>query len=221
MYHHIGPLPPDADIYTTDLTVDPATFETHLQALAAAGYHSVNLYDLYAAMESGAPLPSHPIVLTFDDGYRDAYEYAFPLLKKYGFSGTFFLVTDPMDQGDPAYLTWAQAEEMARAGMDLEPHTKTHPDLRDRDWDFLVWQIVGSQQTVAAHIGHTPRFFAYPSGYYDDQVLTLLQQAGFWGAVTTVQGTWHASDRPYEMTRVRIRRTDSAGAVLAKLVWNY
>ncbi len=221
MYHHIGPLAADADTITTDLTVDPAVFEAHLQAMAAAGYHTIRLYDLYNAITVGAALPDKPVVLTFDDGYRDAYEYGFPLLKKYGYIGTFFLVTGPMDAGHPGYMTWPQAEEMARAGMDLEPHTKSHLDLRHRSWDTLIWEIIGSAETVAAHTGRPSRFFAYPSGLYDDQVITLMQQAHFLAAAATIQGTIHSPDSLYTLSRVRIRRTDSADAVLVKLRWNF
>jgi peptidoglycan/xylan/chitin deacetylase (PgdA/CDA1 family) len=221
MYHYISEPPPDADIYRRDLSVSPQNFEAQLQWLAQNGYTPIRLYDLLYALTLGWPLPERPVILTFDDGYADAYEHAFPLLQKYGFKGTFFVVTEFVDRGLPGYLTWPQIEEMSAAGMDIEPHSKTHPDLRRRDHEFLIWQILGSAQTVAAHVGHTPRFFAYPAGHYDAAVLDVLKEIDMWGAVAVTQGTIHASDAPYELKRVRMRYTDSLPVFVFKLNWDF
>jgi len=221
MYHHIAVPPPDADAIERDLSVTPADFEAQLQWLAQNGYTSISLYDLVYALAQGKPLPPRPVILTFDDGYRDAYENAFPLLQKYGFKGTFFVITEFIDQNYPDYLAWSEVDVMNSAGMDIEPHTKTHPDLRGRDHDFLIWQILGSAQTVEAHIGHFPRFFAYPSGRYDAAVLQVVQKIGLWGVVTTQQGTIHASNGLYELKRVRIRNSDTLDSFALKLGWDF
>lgn len=221
MYHHIALPPPGADAIERDLSVSPQNFEAQLQWLAQNGYTSIRLYDLVYALAQGRPLPEKPVIFTFDDGYRDAYENAFPLLQKYGFTGTFFVLTEFMDQNLPQYLSWSQAEEMSAAGMDIEPHTKTHPDLRWRDRDFLIWQILGSAQTVEAHTGRFPRFFAYPSGHYDANVLQIVREIGLWGALTTQQGTIHTSDVLYELKRVRIRHSDTLETFAIKLAWDF
>lgn len=221
MYHHIAAPPPNADPIERDLSVTPQDFEAQLQWLAQNGYTSISLYDLTYALTLGWPLPDKPVILTFDDGYRDAYDNAFPLLQKYGFKGTFFVLTEFIDQGWPGYLTWPQIEEMSAAGMDIEPHTKTHPDLRHRSHDFLIWQILGSAQTVEAHIGRTPRFFAYPSGHYDAAVIGVLKEIGLWGAVATHQGTIHTTDSLYELKRVRIRHSDTLYSYAIKLTWDF
>jgi peptidoglycan/xylan/chitin deacetylase (PgdA/CDA1 family) len=114
-------------------------------------------------------------------------------------------------------MTWPQVEEMAAAGMGIEPHSKTHPDLRDRDHDFLVWQILGSAQTIQAHTGLAPRFFNYPSGRYDETVINFLQEIDFWGAVTTWNGAYHAWDGRYEFDRVRISDRDTLASLAEKL----
>jgi peptidoglycan/xylan/chitin deacetylase (PgdA/CDA1 family) len=96
-------------------------------------------------------------------------------------------------------------EEMAEYGIRFEPHSKTHPDLRDRDREFLIWEILGPQETLAAHLGYTPRYFAYPGGRYDEAVITILAELDFWGAVTTAGGKWQGYNDRYEWTRMRVR----------------
>jgi peptidoglycan/xylan/chitin deacetylase (PgdA/CDA1 family) len=205
MYHYISEPPADADIYRRDLSVTPADFEAQLAWLRSQGYESTTLTDLVYHLALGWPLPQKPVILTFDDGYRDNYTNAFPLLKRYGYVGTFFLVTRPIDYGDPAYLSWDMVKEMHRAGMDFQPHSYRHFDLRGKDVDFLVYEIVGSKEAIEARTGETARFFSYPSGSYDQQTVAVLESAYFWGAVTIGQGATHASDSLFELARIRIR----------------
>jgi peptidoglycan/xylan/chitin deacetylase (PgdA/CDA1 family) len=205
MYHYISKPPANADVYRLDLSVTPGNFKAQLAWLQSQGYQTITLTDLVYHLTLGWPLPDKPIILTFDDGYRDSYTQAFPLLKKYGYVGTFFLVTKPIDEGDPAYLTWDMVEEMHNAGMDLEPHGYRHYDLRGRDVDFLVYEIVAAKEAIEAHTGVTARFFSYPSGSYDDQTVAVLKSAHFWAAVTTAQGATHTSDDLFELSRVRMR----------------
>jgi peptidoglycan/xylan/chitin deacetylase (PgdA/CDA1 family) len=205
MYHYISEPPADADVYRRDLSVTPENFEAQLAWLRSQGYQTIKLSDLVYHMTLGWPLPDKPVILTFDDGYRDNYTQALPLLRKYGYVGTFFLVTKPIDDGDPAYLTWDMVKEMHRAGMDIEPHGYRHYDLRDKDIDFLVYEIVGAKEAIEARTGETARFFSYPSGSYDDQTVAVLKSAYFWAAVTTAQGATHTSDSLFELTRIRMR----------------
>lgn len=207
MYHYLSTPPENADIYRTDLSVTPENFRAQLDYLARNGYTSIDLYDLTAGIVDQKALPARPIILTFDDGYVDAYINAFPLLRQYGFTATFFIITEFVDRGQPGYLTWPMIEEMAAAGMRMEPHTKTHLNLDQQEWAFVVYQILGSQETLAAHIGYTPRYLAYPGGRYDAQVIDVLKELDFWGAVTTNGGKWHDFEGRYEWTRLRVRYT--------------
>ena len=205
MYHYVSEPPADADIYRRDLSVTPANFEAQLAWLRGQGYTSITLADLVYHLALGWPVPDKALILTFDDGYRDNYTNAFPLLKRYDYVGTFFLVTQPIDNGDPAYLSWDMVEAMHQAGMDFQPHSYRHFDLRDKDVDFLVYEIVGPKEAIEARTGQTVRFFSYPSGSYDDLTIAVLRSAYFWGAVTTEQGATHASDGLFELQRIRVR----------------
>ena len=217
MYHYISAPPADADIYRTDLSVPPDLFREHLTVLRDTGYTPIVLDDLYAALQTGASLPERPVLLTFDDGYVDNYTNAFPLLREFGFPGTFFIMTAGPDSGNPDYMTPAQIAEMAAAGMRMESHTRDHPDLRNRDGEFLVYQLLGAQEALTSWTGRAPNQFAYPAGQYDDLVLAVLRSLPVETAVTTRYGALHTSDAPLELPRIRIRNTTD-GATLRTLL---
>ena len=217
MYHYVSELPPNPDRYRLDLTVLPENFQAQLQYLADAGYHTITLTDLYLHLTQGVPLPEKPIVLTFDDGYRDAYEVVFPLLLDYGFTGTFFVLATPTHFESPDYMTWAQMKEMSDAGMEIQSHGRDHVDLRGRSYDYLVYQTLGIQEAIQYHTGRLPRFFCYPSGRYDDNLIAVLKSAGYWGAVTTEWGQTHTREGLFEMPRLRIRGSDTLESFVDRL----
>jgi len=217
MYHYVSELPPNADVYRRDLTVSPEAFEAQLQYLDEAGYHPITLDDLYLNLTEGYPLPEKPIVLTFDDGYRDAYEVVFPKLLDYGFPATFFVLATPAHYESEEHLTWAQVKEMSKAGMSIQAHGRDHVDLRGQPYDFLVYQILGIREAIEHHTGQVPRFFCYPSGRRDGDVIKVLESAGYWGAVTTEWGRTHSRENLFEMPRLRIQGEDSLATFIAKL----
>jgi len=100
MYHYVSTPPANADIYRRDLSVPPELFGAHLDRLQADGYTTISLYDLVAYLQQGTPLPPKPVLLTFDDGYRDNYENAFPLLRARRMTATFFVVMEFITRND-------------------------------------------------------------------------------------------------------------------------
>lgn len=221
MYHYVSELPPDADRYRRDLTVVPKRFEAQLQYLDEAGYHPITLTDLYLHLTQGYPLPEKSIILTFDDGYRDAYEVVFPLLLEYGFPGTFFVLATPAHFESSNYLTWAQMKEMSDAGMDIQAHGRDHVDLRGRSYDYLVYQTLGIQEAIQQHTGQTARFFCYPAGKRDADVIAVLESAGYWGAVTTEWGITHTQENIFEMPRLRVPGGNTLDGFMEKLEGGY
>ena len=205
MYHYISQPPADADVYRVDLSVTPDNFRQQLAWLRDNGYTGIDYYELSLAIVGFTELPEKPVLLTFDDGYLDNYTAAFPLLQEYGYKATFFVVTDFVDFNREGYMTWAMLEEMSRAGHRIESHSRTHPDLRDKDRDGLIWEILGSQETIAAHVGYKPRYFCYPGGDYNEATIQMLRELDFWGAATTANDTWHGFNERFEWGRLRIR----------------
>ena len=205
MYHYVSVPPLDADKYRLDLSVTPDAFETQMEYLAINGFHPIRLADLSDYLLRGTPLPDKPIVLTFDDGYTDNYTNAFRILKQYNFPATFFIISQFVEENRWGYVSWAQLDEMAKHGMEIGSHTRTHPDLYKRTLAFQTNQIAGSKQMLEERLGTPVVSFAYPSGKYDATTKSVLRSAGYLGAVTEIQGTRQSSEKLFELQRVRIR----------------
>ncbi len=204
MYHYIGDLPPHADATRRGLTVSTAKFRDQMQYLHDHQYSVISLYQLYDALKNDAVLPAKPIVLTFDDGYEEDYTNVLPILQQFGYTATFFIITNPVDAGDPAYLSWKQIQDMAAAGMSMEDHTRTHVDLRRRTAAFLTNEIQGSMDDLKARDGQASHMFAYPSGRYDAETLKVLDGLPVMLAVTTTHGFVSQTSKLLELPRLRV-----------------
>lgn len=217
MYHYISVPPAGADIYRRDLSVTPQNFEAQLAWLKDNGYTVISLTDLVYHLAGHRALPPKPVIITLDDGYADNYTNAFPLLQKYGFKATMSLVTQPIDFGDPNYVSWDNVIEMHQAGIDFAAHTYRHYDLRNQDNDFLVYEILGSKEAIEARINEPVRIFVYPSGQYDQRVIDVVESANFWAALTTQDGNVHSYRDRFELLRIRVRGADSLETFAEKL----
>ncbi len=204
MYHYISASPSAQDRIRYGLSVTPERFAGTTALLSDNGYTTISLRDLYEYLAVGKALPDKPIILTFDDGYLDNYTNAFPILQQYDMVGTFFVLTGPADDGEATYLTWDMITEMSNAGMDIQLHSREHLDMRNRSFDWLVFQIIGGRQSIEGHTGKPVIFMAYPSGKYDAAVLRFLRGNNFWAAVTTASGVTHDLSEPLLWDRVRI-----------------
>lgn len=200
MYHHISSTP--ANSVGSEFFVSPTAFRSHMAYLADNKYTPITLDQLSASLNDGVALPDNPIILTFDDGYSDAYDNAFPILQEFGFTGTFFIITDLADQTTDGYMNWDMIAEMADAGMSIQSHSRNQGDLRGRDPEEIVADLQGSQQAIARHTNTTPRYLAYPQGQYDDTVLDALAELAFAGALTANM-TWQDTfERPFTWPRL-------------------
>jgi peptidoglycan/xylan/chitin deacetylase (PgdA/CDA1 family) len=215
MFHYIGPLPPNPDVFRKDLTTSSSLFEGVLQYLVGQQATSVSLDDLLAHYAGGPELPKRAVILTFDDGYEDAYTEAFPLLRKYGMVGTFYVITDFV--GRPGYLTWDEIAEMDAAGMTIGAHSLTHPDFTVIGPAELRRQLVEPKRALEEHLGHPVTHLAYPSGKYNAATVAASRAAGYATAVTVIHGLIHPATTPFELTRVRAHGADTAAALGARL----
>jgi len=215
MYHHVGPLPPNPDVYRRDLTVSPNLFERTLVRLAEQGIETVTMADLFEHFAGGAALPKRSVVLTFDDGYDDNYEHAFRLLQQHGMVGTFFVTTDFVER--PGYLTWGQIVEMADAGMEIAAHSSNHADFTRIGQNELKRQLVEPKAILEQHIGQRVRFLAYPAGKYNPAVVAASRAAGYEAAVTVLHGTRHVPGSAFELRRVRARGADTVPEIVTRM----
>jgi len=211
VYHHIN------DTTRNNFTVTPQNFKQQLQYLSENGYHPITLDALIYYLNKGQPLLNKPVILTFDDGNRDNYINAYPLLKEYGYVGTFFLVTDYIDGKYPGYFSWEQVKEMSRNGMEFGAHTCSHPNLTEQPADEVKRQISNSKNRIETKTGKNVHFFSYPGGHRNQQVIETLRVNNFWGSVTVNYGTLHSSQQPFELKRIGISGTDTLSSFIQKL----
>ena len=126
------------------LSVRPEDFEKQMKWLSQHGYHTITPDQLYEFVTDGTELPDNPVMITFDDGYVDNYKNAYPIMKKYGFVGTIFVVTTYLEKY-PNYLTWDQARELEANGFSIESHTAKGINLHYLFFDPSIlihkWEI--------------------------------------------------------------------------------
>lgn len=191
MYHYIRVVTDARDRLGYNLSVTPSDFEAQLAWLEKNHYATYPLADF---AQGKIPKTGKPIILTFDDGYADAYTAALPALQKHHFSATFFIVSGFINR--PAYMNSVQLRDLRQAGMEIGAHTINHIDLAIATPAKQKAEIEGSKQASMV--------FAYPSGRYTDVTINLLKQAGFTCAVTTKPGIADEKSPLYELPRVRI-----------------
>jgi len=202
MYHYVDAAPPPGGPYANGLTVRTNDFEAEMRLLVKRGYHTVGLEDVYRSLAGQATLPSKPVVLTFDDGYEDAYAVAYPILRRHHLVATFFVITKNV--GHPGFVTWAQLREMTGQGMTVGSHTVSHPELPSVSAERLRRELVGSRDAIASKLGSPPRILSYPSGKYDRKVEAAAATAGYLLAVTTHFGKRVEPRAIMAVPRVRI-----------------
>jgi peptidoglycan/xylan/chitin deacetylase (PgdA/CDA1 family) len=200
-YHYIRINPDPRDRLGFNLSVTPSDFKAQMDWLQVNGYHAITLNDLRAYFQEQKPLPSRPIVLTFDDGYADFYTTAFPILQAHGFTAVSYVVPGFLDH--PRYMTSAQVEEIDGDGIEIGAHTMTHADLTKAGPAQLVLEVQGSKNALERLLGHTVLDFCYPSGKFNDAVIASLRQFGLQSATTELPGTDHTWDERLTWKRVR------------------
>jgi peptidoglycan/xylan/chitin deacetylase (PgdA/CDA1 family) len=216
MYHYVRTVTDPNDTIGINLSVTPEKFAAQMQYLADNGYSTLTMGEVHAILTGTLPLPPKPIALTFDDGYRDFYTAAWPVLKRHNFKATNYVVTSVI--GLEPYMTWAMIQELDLTGqIEIGAHTRTHPDLRamgkDKRWD----EIVGSKAILEEGLGHPVGSFCYPAGFYTAEVLADVRRAGFISAVTTTYGSKQNIQDALEMPRIRVHGPDALAGWAGKL----
>lgn len=205
MYHYVSVPPVAANAVRRDLSVPPDIFDQEMRYLSEQGYQTIQLRDLVSYFETGAQLPPKPIILTFDDGYADHYTNVFPTLKDFGFTGTFFIITQFADQGANGYMTWEQIQELAANGMEIGTHTIDHrANLAGLSVNTQRRTIQPARDALQEYVPNPSPVFAYPAGSYDHNTLDLLRELGYAAAVTTKQGVVQQSTQSLELKRLRV-----------------
>lgn len=184
-----------ADECESPLCMPTRAFKQQIRYLKDNGYHAVTPEDLLAFLEYRQPLPRKSVLITIDDGYRSAYDIAYPVLRENGFTATLFIYTELIDVA-PIALTWNQLLEMKRSGFAIGSHTINHSDLtqakegesRAEYAARVEKELFGSKQTIDRKLNQDTWLLAYPYGNYDPKVVAVSRQAGYKLAVSVKRG---------------------------------
>ena len=210
MYHYIRVNPVATDKVGFGLSVPPDTFATQMAYLRSAGAHTVTLDQVAQALNGGPSLPPRSVVLTFDDGHNDFATEAVPIMKKYGFVGTDFVV--PGFLGHTTYMTATQVQQVDAMGMVIGAHTVHHIALASVPLSVAQAEIDGSKQLLEQLLGHPVLDFAYPYGSYDPAVGALVKAAGFRDAATTYSSDVQYTALPFVLNRYKVMGGESLAA---------
>jgi peptidoglycan/xylan/chitin deacetylase (PgdA/CDA1 family) len=195
LYHHIGGIERLSRSY-----LSPELFESHLRHMRRAGFDVVDLVAVVDSVRAGERGNGRTAAITFDDGWRDTYDRAFPLLARYGVPATVFLVAGRIGMKD--YLGWKEIREMRLRGMQFGAHSVSHPRLTELSLGEAREEIVACKKMIENGMGEEAPVFCYPYGFFNRAVRDLVEEAGYRGACCNSPGRLWPDGDPFALKRV-------------------
>lgn len=213
-------------------TTSPAMFAAQLKYMYESGYETCSLAQAIHHLQGETQTSAKLVVITFDDGYRDFYRHAFPVLNLYGFSATVFLPTayigeNPVPFKGKDCLTWSEVRELSKYGTLFGSHTVTHPQLRELSIPAIEGEIVNSKKTIEEKLGCPVDSFAYPYAFPEENVSFVrmlrdtLIDAGYHQGVSTRIGMARQQEDCYFLRRLPMNSLDDIPLFNAKLQGKY
>jgi peptidoglycan/xylan/chitin deacetylase (PgdA/CDA1 family) len=226
MYHSISDDTEHVHPYY-QTTTSPQVFAEHMRFLSENRYSVISLGELVSGMRQGRSL-SDCVVITFDDGFRDFYLHAFPVLQRYGFSATMFLPTDYIGQSERSFqrracMTWSEVRQLHHAGVYFGSHTVTHPQLRSTGRNRREYELRHSKRVIEDELGASVESFSYPFAFpeqsrdFTQELRADLEKCGYQNGVSTVIGRARASSDQLFLKRLPVNSHDDIRLFKAKL----
>ncbi|MEK7572104.1 MAG: polysaccharide deacetylase family protein [Patescibacteria group bacterium] len=203
MYHYVEHIQDPNDTFRELMNIHPEVFEAQVKTLKEAGYTFLTMREVGEILDGKRTLPHKPIVLTFDDGYRDFLTDALPILQKYTAKSTVYVIA-AFTGTEPDHMTQVQLEEVIQTGLvEIGAHTKTHTYLAGNTPEEVSKEIIGSKKMLEFMLNIPIVSFAYPFGAFDEQAVEITKNAGFSTAVTTQPGIYAQHANRYVLDRLR------------------
>lgn len=212
------------------LRVKPTEFEKQIAWMKGEGFHFVTMQEL---QRDWGNHPEKTVAITFDDGYLDNLENAFPILEKYQAKGTIYVVVDRHDRDWSTYkkahhnsgeltkepkLNDRQVKQLSDSGViEIGSHTMTHANLAKLNDAECLAELTQSKAALEQMIAQPVSSFAYPFGIYAERDVALTKQAGYTNAVTTVEGIDGDQADFLQLKRIKISGKDSLFAVKLRM----
>lgn len=201
VYHRFG----DARFPSTNISTE--VFAGQLELLRQNNYTVLTLGEIVTRLNAGKPLPERCAALTVDDAYHSFLTGAMPLLRRHGYPASLFVSTDAV--GKPGYLSWDELRRLRDQGVEIGNHSASHPYLLNRqpgeNADRLRARVVAdirrADDALRRELGSVSRVFSYPYGEYSPEIVTLLRELGFVGAVAQHSGVIAAATDRYALPR--------------------
>ncbi len=236
-YHKVSSIP-QTNIYIQELAVPVDKFTAQMHFLARKGFNIITLDELISCRGENRNPPPRTVIITFDDGYRDNYENAFPILREHGFKADIFLVTRYIGGRDALpwlkldeemlkeYREWlpmgeAEIAEMDEYGISFGSHTATHCDLSKIDRAMAQEELVESKKALEEILSRPVTCFSYPYGALDSHVKEMVKAVGYRVAVSTKGGGNNLKADAYELRRTLIDGGDSLSRFVRKVEGAY
>lgn len=202
LYHYVEYVKDPKDTIRQSLNINPDIFEEEVKTLLGAGYSFITMKDLADILDGTKLLPTKPVVLTFDDGYRDFYIDVLPILKKYQIHATAYLVSGFI--GGSNSMLASQVVEATQSGLvEVGAHTVHHTYLKGRPLESAKFEINQSKKDLEKEFNIHIVSFAYPYGAFDKQAVDLVKEAGFKTATSTVPGIMADQSNRFFLYRLR------------------
>jgi peptidoglycan/xylan/chitin deacetylase (PgdA/CDA1 family) len=187
LYHYVEYVQDKRDTIRQSLDIIPSVFEKQLQTLSGDGYTFITPSDVADVLDGKKTMPNKPIILSFDDGYRDFYTDVLPLLEKYHARAVAYVVPGFLDT--PNFLLTSQLVAVSQTGLvEVAAHTMHHVSLKGMAVQRATDEIDKSKQTLEDLLHIPVVSFAYPYGAFDKQAVELVKNAGFKTAASTIPG---------------------------------
>jgi len=204
-YHHF------AEDCTSIFCMSADAFEKQMRYLKDHGFRVITMRELLRFLQHQRALPKRAVAITIDDGYRSAYEIAYPILKRYGFTATLFIYTDFVGVSGKA-ITWDQLREMKASGFEIASHTASHIDLGKKrkgedDEAYLARiknELLVSKQILDEKLKQNTLYLAYPYGRYNQKVLAVADEVGFKLAFSARRGGNPFFADPLNLNRTQV-----------------
>ena len=212
LYHHIGFSLQGETVYY----VSPDAFERQMNLLYQWGYRTISVELLVRAIKEGAELPAKPIILTFDDGSETTYTTALPIMQKYGFTGTSYIVYNYV--GIPSYMNVAQIRALYASGWEVGSHGLSHTDLTIRT-DRQMDEVVESRRKLRSLLDIPILSFSYPFGAYNSDSLYYVHYAGYAAAMGLGNETLQGNKNLFYLYRQPVEGLDDLKSFALLLPW--
>jgi len=223
MYHRVAPT---GDPRTSRFRMTPDAFEEQLHYLYEAGYRSVSLEEWRLAMKDERPLPGRAVLMTFDDGYLDFETYAWPLLRRYSFSATLFVVTEDVGKTNRwdhrraeelCLLDWTQLRCLQSQGLEIGSHSASHPSFSDLTPGEIVREAARSRAILQRQLERPVKAFAYPYGIHDEAIQHLVGACGYIFGLSCEYSLSGFFDRLLALPRIEITGSDTLPDFVRKI----